>query len=129
MTRLITFLTIFLLHDFSNASDWVVPDPVTYEWTVKEAQKEIPRLDFKDTSIRDVIAYLGDSMVYPIRLKHDLSKTALDSRVNWNFAKIRWIDVVAKIADTVDADIEIGKRVVTLKKRKPIGKEALPPSP
>ena len=119
MTRLAILMSVLILHDVSSASDWIVPDPVTYESTMKETQREIPRLDFKDVSIRDVIGYLGDSMVSPIRLTQHLPKAALEKRVTWNLTKISWIDVVAKIADVTDADIVIGKRVVTLKQRKP----------
>jgi hypothetical protein len=118
MTQLVTLISILLLVEVSTASDWIIPDPVTYEWTVKETQREIPRLDFKNASIRDVIGYLGDSMVYPIRLKHDLPKATLEKRVNWKHTKISWINVVAKIADVADADLVIGKGVVTLKHRK-----------
>jgi hypothetical protein len=84
---------------------------------MKEAQREIPRIDFKDVSIRKVIAFLGDSMVYPIRLQHDLPEAVLEKRVDWKLTKVSWIDLVAKIADITDADIIVGKRVVTLKRR------------
>ena len=96
------------------ATDLDIPNPVTYEWTVGRTQKTIPRLDLKDTPIRDLIGYLGNSMSSPIRLKHNIPDELLDQRLNWNFKEIRWIDVVAKIADLTDSHIRIEKKVVTL---------------
>lgn len=119
MKRFATFTVVVLMQGVSSATDWKIPDPVTYEWTAKQIQQEIPRVDFKNASLREVIGFLGDSMVYPIELQHELPKDLLERRVEWKFTKVSWIDLVAKIADVADAEIVIGKRVVTLKLRKP----------
>jgi hypothetical protein len=119
MKRAAILIAILLLQGLSFATDWHLPDPITYEWTVKQTLREVPRLDIEDASIQDIIGLLGDSMVYPIRLRHDLPEAALEKRVTWKLTKILWIDAVAKIADVVDAEIVIGKQVVTLKQRKP----------
>ncbi len=114
-----TLIAIFLLHGVCSATEWIIPEPVTYEWTVKQTQRELPRVDLTDTSIEWLIDYLGNSMNYPIRLQHNLSEAMLEKRVDWKLTKVKWIDLVAKIADISDADILIGKRVVTLNQRKP----------
>ncbi|RYD83971.1 MAG: hypothetical protein EOP84_06820 [Verrucomicrobiaceae bacterium] len=121
--RLAAVIACFVFHEVSSATDWMIPDPVTYEWTVKATQAEIPLVEWKGTSIRDAIGYLGDSMNFPLRLRHDLPDAVLDRRMDWQATKVTWLQVVGKVADVADADIVIGKqREVTLKRRAPAEK-------
>jgi len=120
--RLAAVIACFVFHDVSSATDWIIPDPVTYEWTVKATQAQIPVVEWKGVSIREAIGCLGDSMSFPLRLRHDLPDEVLDRRMDWQGTKVTWLQLVGKIADVADADIVIGKREVTLKRRKPAEK-------
>ena len=94
-----------------------IPDPITYEWTVEKTQRVIPKVDITDTTIRQAIFFLGNSMYSPIRLEHSLSHEILDEKIEWHLKDVAWIELVAKIADIANADIVIGKRVVTLQRQ------------
>ena len=115
--RLAAVIACFVSHGVSSATDWFIPDPVTYEWTAKATQAVIPLVEWKGTSIRDAIGYLGDSMNFPLRLRHDLPDEMLDRRMDWQATKVTWLQMVGKIADVANAEIVIGKREVTLKRR------------
>ena len=110
---------LFALTQASFATDFEIPNPVTYEWTVKATQKVIPTVDLKKTKIRDLLGYIGNSMVMPIGLKHEIPDHLLDQKVTWHFKDILWIDLVAKIADATNSEILIEKGAVKLIYKKP----------
>lgn len=126
MKRKIVPLIFILISPFSSATDWIIPEPVTYEWTVEKTRRVIPKVDMEDATIRQVIFFLGNSMDSPIRLKHDLPPDILDKKLEWHLKDVVWIDLVAKIADIAKADIVIGKQMVTLRCQEQIENEQKP---
>ena len=111
LTTLITFLSITQL---SPASDFEIPDPITYEWTVKETQRALPVVDITNSPIKSIIRYISDPSVRPIRLKHNIPDAVTAQTVTWKFKDIKWIDLVAKIADATNSEIRIEKGTVRL---------------
>ena len=107
---------LIVLHStvqIAPAVDWIYPDKITYEWAVKESQRKIS-CDFNDTSLREILDYMGSTMNARVPLKHDFSDEVLNQKVSWKFKDIVWIDFVAKIADLTNSDIKIEKRIVRL---------------
>ena len=114
---MITIFMFVVSSPFTHATDWIYPDPITYEWTVEKTRRVIPKVDFTDTTIRQIIFFLGNSMDSPIRLEHNFPPEILDKKVGWQLKDVAWIELVAKIADIGEADIVIGKQVVTLRRQ------------
>jgi len=113
MIRGLTVLVFFGTCSLGGAVDRHLPDPITYEWTIKQTHRELGRVDFEDA-----ISFLGDYMLTPLKLRRELPRETLDIKVNWNLRDILWIDLLAKIADIADiadADIIVGKGMITLK--------------
>ena len=104
------------------------PDPKTMEWTIEQANYLIPEFDAPDVKISDIIEWLDSSMGMPgFYIDIDKSEVAgrLDKKLTIQTKEIRWISVLGKVADAIDADIEItpGKfKLVPRKKTQPAGK-------
>lgn len=93
--------------------DWITPPPKTYEETVKITQ-EVMKMDLKDTSIKELLSFLGSSMNTQLRLKHNLPEDVLNLKVTWKLENIRRIELMAKIADITNSDIKIEIGLVRL---------------
>jgi len=101
----------------ASATDWDIPDPVTYEWTIQRATKTtIPKVNFTDAPASKIIEALSDSMVFPLRIEAPLfSEEKLNKRITIQKEQITWIEIISIVADRIGADILISKGKVTLK--------------
>lgn len=117
MIRCLTFLVFLGTCCLGQAVDRHLPDPPTYEWTIKQAHCELARVDFENATIEDAINFLRADELTPLKLRHELPRKTLDIKVNWKLRDILWIDLLAKIADVTDADFIVGRGIITLKSR------------
>jgi hypothetical protein len=117
MIRSLTFLAFLGTCCLGGAVDRHRPDPLTYEWTIKQAHCELARVDFENATIEEAINFLRADELTPLKLRHELPRKTLDIKVNWNLRDILWIDLLAKFADIVDADFIVGRGIITLKSR------------
>jgi len=106
-----------ILAVMASATDWDIPDPVTYEWTIQQATKTtIPKVNFTDAPAKKIIEALGDSMVFPLRIEASLvSEGKLNKKITIQREQITWIEIVSVVADKIEADILITKGKVILK--------------
>ena len=99
------------------------PKEVTLEWTLEEASYVIPKVDLKDTKLSWLIkSYLNSSMIRPgnyIDIDISLVKNRLAKKVKYKESNIKWIDLVARIADDIDADILVSPGKVKFVPREP----------
>ncbi|MBT62000.1 hypothetical protein QEH52_18635 [Coraliomargarita sp. SDUM461003] len=111
--------TILIMSAFTTASatDWAYPDPMTYEWTIRSATVgKIPKVNFTDSSVRAVIGALSNSMTFPLRVDaSQISEEHFNKRITIQETDISWIEVLALVADVIEADILITKGKVILK--------------
>ncbi|MBB5353952.1 hypothetical protein HNR46_004222 [Haloferula luteola] len=86
------------------------PAPKTLAWTVKQANRRLPTVDFTGTRVDCAIELLGSSMTLPgYYLKIDASKIQerFDRKLDLHLKDVRWIEVMGAIADAVDAKLVI----------------------
>ncbi|MEM0966077.1 MAG: hypothetical protein AAGJ81_08025 [Verrucomicrobiota bacterium] len=98
------------------AMDWVFPETISYEWTVQTAfQGRIPKFTAKDAPISQLIRGLGDGMTSTLEIKAlGMDEAKLEKRLTFERENVAWIEVVALIADEINADILITKGGVIL---------------
>lgn len=80
------------------------------EWTVGQAAYIYPRFEMEDTEVSKIIEWLDDSMNTPgFYLDIDKSQVLdrLGKTLTFKGEKITWLTVLGKVADAIDANIEI----------------------
>ena len=117
MNAIVTIPLLALLAATASATDWDIPDPVTYEWTIQQATKTtIPKVNFTDAPAKKILEALSDSMAFPLRIEASLVREEkLNQRITIQKEQITWIEVVSIVADRIEVDILISKGKVTLK--------------
>ena len=106
--------TTFTLTSWSCALDVERPNPMTHEWTAKQARAVLPRVDLTETTLARVIELLNDGMARPISIKHELPKEKLNIKVNWKLKNISYLELAAKIADLTDSKLTVEKGFLKL---------------
>jgi len=95
-------------HDFAYTEE--IPEVITVEWTEKQVQKAVTRIDVEDTEPQIVLDdcnsyYMNRSAI----IKVDYSQVVFpeDVLVTLIAENIPWIDIVRHVAKEIDAEIEI----------------------
>jgi hypothetical protein len=122
-----TVFAFFLILANLSAFDAPAPPAVkTMEWTVGQAAYIYPRFEMEDTEVSKIIEWLDDSMDTPgFYLGIDRSQVLdrLGKTLTFKGEKITWLTVLGKVADAIDADIEIHPGEFKLVPRKAKNKE------
>ncbi|MEM0967315.1 MAG: hypothetical protein AAGJ81_14305 [Verrucomicrobiota bacterium] len=116
MKKFITAVFLLIFSGKVHAMSWIIPDPITYEWTIETATKsQIPKFSANDVTVSQLIDGLSDDMVFPLRIEAlGIAKEKLENKVTIKREQIAWIEIVALIADEIEADIVITKGGVVL---------------
>ena len=120
----ILILSIAMLAESAHAFDAPPPpDRKTLEWTVAQAQYVYPIFDVSDTKAAWILEQLDSSMNTP-GFYLDIDKSEVDAllgkKITFKVEKITWLNVLARVADEIEADIVISQGVFKLVSRKPI---------
>ncbi|MDQ8209598.1 hypothetical protein QEH52_18890 [Coraliomargarita sp. SDUM461003] len=117
MKAIVTIPLLAFLAATASATDWDIPDPITYEWTIQQATKTtIPKVNFTDTPAKKILEALSDSMAFPLSIEAPLvSEEKLNKRITIHKELITWIEVISIVADEIEVDILISKGTVTFK--------------